>query len=635
MAAVFKYADQSEPQLMWTGLGTITCIAVGDIRNTGKNVITIVNAEGQLHIYDIATASQTDGRRESMTVVSSLCIPVPVNICRILIADIDGDGQNEFVAARTDRYLHAFDFTYRRDEQQQQQWMPRSRADTINSTSSRQGLLEASALDVPKSTHMLATATTTPVESSALSQMLNTERAPARERSQERRLRTATYTATALKDVLATQQSAQTEKSEGAGGSTPELLGADEPPAERKAWLSERQSWMFDSQLGTLSISVDDDGHPLLFVAMAGGTFATINHLGEKSVRTSPGAKSAEESEATVTAAAAQENYFLKSLNQAMSFVPARYVTGSGDDTVGSSSDVPMSVIKRQQAEVGCDVLTGIRRHAQAASSTAIAVVTSDGTIAICDAHGLTSKYTDLRVTHQLFCAAAVPLLHPDVCSDEANQRRASEVSTSTEALPEPPCTEDVIVACGWDGTTYIVDTELNAVQVLGGERVCAFLAGLYTVSPGKTCPCFFYVNFEDEISISTEVYFRSIPVQTLVEVATGEQHVNPVHYSPYLPPLMPHFDHTNDFYAQFDGVLHHELGKDWEDWKETREKEAMLTRFSGSSASWVSSAAPAGLVSLFRRALYDPNWLQGYQQEAARLQESIDSLERQLASGG
>ena len=38
----------------------------------------------------------------------NLTLPVPVNINRAYIADIDGDGQNELVLARTDRILHSY-----------------------------------------------------------------------------------------------------------------------------------------------------------------------------------------------------------------------------------------------------------------------------------------------------------------------------------------------------------------------------------------------------------------------------------------------------------------------------------------------------------------------------------------------
>lgn len=37
-------------------------------------------------------------------------VKVPVNVNKIIIADIDGDGLNEVVLARTDRILHSFEF---------------------------------------------------------------------------------------------------------------------------------------------------------------------------------------------------------------------------------------------------------------------------------------------------------------------------------------------------------------------------------------------------------------------------------------------------------------------------------------------------------------------------------------------
>ncbi|CAG8530971.1 1123_t:CDS:10 [Ambispora gerdemannii] len=114
----------------------ITCVAVGDIRNSGKNSIVCVNAEGKCHIFDIAVGSPNptspigdESASPPMRPIindksheiekPNLTLGVPVNCNRILIADIglyhtksitislsptvDGDGQNEIILARTDR----------------------------------------------------------------------------------------------------------------------------------------------------------------------------------------------------------------------------------------------------------------------------------------------------------------------------------------------------------------------------------------------------------------------------------------------------------------------------------------------------------------------------------------------------
>ncbi|KAI8142924.1 hypothetical protein BJV82DRAFT_612760 [Fennellomyces sp. T-0311] len=149
--AVFKgECAHGLPTFVCHGLGTITCIAIGDVRNWGRNSVVCINAEGQAHIFDIPrlavdhpVMSVDDylkhGRRASDTSSlqafrrmmghsadegphrntsdkppihdlqrPNLTLNVPVNVNRILIADVDGDSLNELVLARTDRILHAF-----------------------------------------------------------------------------------------------------------------------------------------------------------------------------------------------------------------------------------------------------------------------------------------------------------------------------------------------------------------------------------------------------------------------------------------------------------------------------------------------------------------------------------------------
>ncbi|KAI9267802.1 hypothetical protein BY458DRAFT_533857 [Sporodiniella umbellata] len=117
-------------------------------RGLGTNSVVVINAEGHAHIFDIPAThvkqqvSVDDylkgGRRSSDTVSTlaynrmasnssyyttahepatpSICdlekpnltLKVPVNVNKILIADIDNDSKNELILARTDRILHVF-----------------------------------------------------------------------------------------------------------------------------------------------------------------------------------------------------------------------------------------------------------------------------------------------------------------------------------------------------------------------------------------------------------------------------------------------------------------------------------------------------------------------------------------------
>ncbi|CAG8529988.1 22369_t:CDS:10 [Cetraspora pellucida] len=116
------------PVMTVNGLGTITCVAVGDIKNSGKNSVVCVSAEGECNIFDILRNNYTSTTDEenvptstrriseakmplikpNLNDYSRLTLNVPVNCNHILIADIDGDGMNEIILARTDRILHVY-----------------------------------------------------------------------------------------------------------------------------------------------------------------------------------------------------------------------------------------------------------------------------------------------------------------------------------------------------------------------------------------------------------------------------------------------------------------------------------------------------------------------------------------------
>jgi len=58
------------------------------------------------------------------------------------------------------------------------------------------------------------------------------------------------------------------------------------------------------------------------------------------------------------------------------------------------------------------------------------------------------------------------------------------------------------MVVCSWDGTTYLIDQEMNLVEFQFEDQVSAFTAGKYAIGQGKSVPCLIYVTFFDEIFV-------------------------------------------------------------------------------------------------------------------------------------
>uniref|UniRef100_A0A8C5CN46 Integrin alpha FG-GAP repeat containing 2 n=1 Tax=Gadus morhua TaxID=8049 RepID=A0A8C5CN46_GADMO len=107
--------DVSKPWMTRTCVGMLTCVAVGDVCNKGKNFVVAVSAEGWFHLFDMTAAAS--GKADSVSQHESLCLDdqkpcftqhIPANTKVLLISDIDGDGHWELVVGYTDRVVRAF-----------------------------------------------------------------------------------------------------------------------------------------------------------------------------------------------------------------------------------------------------------------------------------------------------------------------------------------------------------------------------------------------------------------------------------------------------------------------------------------------------------------------------------------------
>uniref|UniRef100_A0A3Q3G032 Integrin alpha FG-GAP repeat containing 2 n=1 Tax=Kryptolebias marmoratus TaxID=37003 RepID=A0A3Q3G032_KRYMA len=107
--------DDSKPWITRTCVGMLTCVAVGDVCNKGKNLVVAVGAEGWFHLFDLtaANASKADSSSQHEFLSPDDQRPfftqhIPANTKVILISDIDGDGRCELVVGYTDRVVRAF-----------------------------------------------------------------------------------------------------------------------------------------------------------------------------------------------------------------------------------------------------------------------------------------------------------------------------------------------------------------------------------------------------------------------------------------------------------------------------------------------------------------------------------------------
>lgn len=120
--------------------------------------------------------------------------------------------------------------------------------------------------------------------------------------------------------------------------------------------------------------------------------------------------------------------------------------------------------------------------------ASAYALATLDGTLML--VHEGKIRW-NLQVDHQLFAVCGL-----DVTEDG----------------------KDEVIACAWDGNTYIVCQNTDCVRFTFHEPVNAFTAGLYGLR-GKQVPCLVYASFNNRIYLYHSITMSHVVTKSMVEV--------------------------------------------------------------------------------------------------------------------
>ncbi|KJE93651.1 hypothetical protein CAOG_04407 [Capsaspora owczarzaki ATCC 30864] len=553
-------AAQMAPWRMASDLGTIACLGVGDLLQSGQNVLVAINAIGECVVFALDHATQppassgpgsrsgaAGGAPSSATpfpaglsgsapgAPSASATPVPrsaastptpganapstsststtttttqasasglsgtaaagstaasgpnasstrdfpcemvrpvmtlrvaINVKSMLIADIDGDGNNELVVGRTDRVVHAY------------RWEPDVLAPTT---------VQPPAVSSTRSS-MTSVATIPPVSGGGFpSSSSGGLDAGIASLSADARIRNLQFA---------------------------------------KGRLVAVRKWDMPGQLGSMSMSM----HPVtktlrLIISQPGGTFASIEpdgkvvHHSGTGVNTSVGgvsdANSPVDSKSGVTASSPDPTLPVSPVDPSMpNLLPLRdrdrdpliaasmgSISGSA---LGASTEVAGNVVRS----------SGVYDPLQAASSdqesTAIAVCTLDGCLRLMDFDRI---LWELCVDHQLFSISTF-----NVTSDLPRGRFDSTIQDGAANKPTAQLEENApfvpmhhVAACAWDGMTYIVDSRPSAIRFQFEEDVCAFAAGYFAVERGNNVPVLVYVTFSDQIYLYYNIGLESI----------------------------------------------------------------------------------------------------------------------------
>lgn len=87
----------------------------------------------------------------------------------------------------------------------------------------------------------------------------------------------------------------------------------------------------------------------------------------------------------------------------------------------------------------------------------------------------------------------------------------------------------DAVIACAWDGNTYIIKENSEITRFSFHDSVCTFTAGHFGVD-NQQRPCFVYVTFNNKVYLYYDVYVNDFPSKTLIGILSeDETYVNAV----------------------------------------------------------------------------------------------------------
>merc|ERR1712112_672053 len=153
----------------------------------------------------------------------------------------------------------------------------------------------------------------------------------------------------------------------------------------------------------------------------------------------------------------------------------------------------PLGVNRRRNRNVSAEILGGFESK-EGGPGTRYAIVTLDGTVLLVDQgtkDPMDSIMWNLQVDHQLMCL--------------------SKLDVTGDGLQE-------VIACSWDGQTYIITQDRQAVRFQFEESVSTFTAGKFSLSSGVTRPALVYVTFNNQIQVYHNIGLeRGIVLSSLV----------------------------------------------------------------------------------------------------------------------
>ncbi|XP_062969175.1 KICSTOR complex protein ITFG2 isoform X3 [Cynocephalus volans] len=226
------------------------------------------------------------------------------------------------------------------------------------------------------------------------------------------------------------------------------------------------KKWMLEGQVDSLSVTPGPLGVPELMVSQPGCAYAVL----------------------------------LCTWNKDVGSPPASEGTAEGSRETPAARDVVLHQTsgrihnKNVSTHLIGNIKQGAGHNPDSSGSGLFALCTLDGTLKLMEEAD--KLLWSVQVDHQLFALEKL-----DVTGNGCEE----------------------VVACAWDGQTYIIDHSRTVVRFQVDENIRAFCAGLYACKEGRNSPCLVYVTFNQKIYVYWEVQLERMESTNLLKLLEAE----------------------------------------------------------------------------------------------------------------
>lgn len=426
-----------------------------------------VNEQQQQHQYNNSTTAGRSNNNDTPYIHDlgkpNLTLKVPVNVNKILIADIDHDDLNELILARTDRILHAF------------QLVP---SDFHVNNSSFDHMYKG--IQTPSISSLSPSASTTSLNALSSHQQQQHQQQQQQYLAQKRPSAATTTTATSATTTAAATTTTNQSKEDNPTSAT---------ATTKKMNLLEKNMWVFDGQITSLCTTTHPDrpSEPLLLVAQPGNTFTIIDQDGKRYNRDFTSQQQNTASTTFTTAATtntlsppshlntrndteSEDKARIKALLQQdhhrkeedetavnveifedestkvdhdqCNFKRSNYVVKNWPilDTAGGTNNDDVIDDEIESGAVATEIVIGKRHFSgDSFSSSEVGMLSMDGKFSIYDLRTKTTSQRDLFVTHKLFSLATLDVSSSTTAaslSNKSSMEKSSPSLSNSSSLP-------------------------------------------------------------------------------------------------------------------------------------------------------------------------------------------------------